>query len=93
MLPAANGIVQGQPDHVNAASSDYRSQATSIGVDFAPATGGVDLDGNPLGVDLAPGSPMRALDARVDLPAFGCRTGQVARSVQGAGAFDCRASA
>ncbi len=52
-LPAANGIDQGEPDYVDAADKDYHLKPTSIGVDFAPANGGNDLDGNPRDVDLS----------------------------------------
>ncbi len=58
-LPPAAGIDQGEPLYVDAANSDYHLQPTSTGVDFAPAKGGVDLDGNPRDVDLSgvPGNP------------------------------------
>ncbi len=46
------GIVEGTPDFVGAASGDYHLARTSPGVDMAPALSGVDLDGNPRGVDL-----------------------------------------
>jgi hypothetical protein len=51
-LPSAAGIDQGQPDYVDAANSNYHLKATSIGIDFAPANGGIDLDGNARDVDL-----------------------------------------
>jgi hypothetical protein len=53
-LPSAAGIDQGQPTYVAAANHDYHLQPTSAGIDFAPAKGGIDLDGNPRDVDLAP---------------------------------------
>src|SRR5262249_38636924 len=45
-LPAAAGIDQGEPLYVDAAHFDYHLQPTSTGIDFASASGGVDLDGN-----------------------------------------------
>ena len=51
-LPFSAGIVQGAPDYVDAAGANYHLKATSIGVDFAPATGGYDLDRVPRDVDL-----------------------------------------
>jgi hypothetical protein len=58
-LPAAAGIDQGEPLYVNAANFDYHLQPTSTGIDFAPANGGTDLDGNPRDVNLSgvPGNP------------------------------------
>lgn len=52
-LPAAAGIDQGEPLYVDAAHFDYHLQPTSTGIDFAPANGGVDLDGNPRDVNLS----------------------------------------
>lgn len=52
-LPAAAGIDQGQPTYVDAAHYDYHLQPTSTGIDFAPAKGGIDLDGNPRDVNLS----------------------------------------
>ncbi|HEY2395879.1 MAG TPA: hypothetical protein VGH81_07890 [Rudaea sp.] len=52
-LPSAAGIDQGEPLYVDAANSDYHLQPTSTGIDFAPANGGVDLDGNPRDVNLS----------------------------------------
>jgi hypothetical protein len=52
-LPSAAGIDQGQPTYVDAANHDYHLQPTSSGVDFAPAKGGIDLDGNPRDVNLS----------------------------------------
>ena len=45
-------LQQGAPQFVNAAQGDYHLMPTSLGVDFAPAVGGVDLDGKPRDVDL-----------------------------------------
>jgi hypothetical protein len=53
-LPSAPDIVQGQPTYVDAGNHDYHLRPTSAGIDFAPATGGQDLDGNARDVDLAP---------------------------------------
>jgi predicted outer membrane repeat protein len=53
-LPAALGVIQAEPTFVDVAAGDYHLVPTSIGIDYAPATGGVDLDGNPRDVDLAP---------------------------------------
>jgi len=53
-LPSAAGIDQGQPTYVDAANHDYHLQPASAGIDFAAAKGGIDLDGNPRDVDLAP---------------------------------------
>jgi predicted outer membrane repeat protein len=52
-LPMAAGIDQGEPLYVDAANSDYHLQPTSTGIDFAPASGGQDLDGNPRDVNLS----------------------------------------
>ncbi len=46
------GVIQGAPTFVDAASLNYHLMRNSLGVDFAPALGGVDLDGNPRSVDL-----------------------------------------
>jgi hypothetical protein len=56
-LPQAAGIDQGEPDYVSAGNvdyhlNDYHLKPTSSGIDFAPAAGGVDLDGNKRDVDL-----------------------------------------
>jgi hypothetical protein len=52
-LPSAAGIDLGEPLYVDAANHDYHLQPTSTGIDFAPAKGGKDLDGNPRDVDLS----------------------------------------
>jgi len=52
-LPSAAGIDQGEPLYVDAANHDYHLLPTSTGIDFAPAAGGVDLDGNPRDVNLS----------------------------------------
>jgi predicted outer membrane repeat protein len=58
-LPSAAGIDLGEPLYVDAANHDYHLQPTSTGIDFAPAKGGIDLDGNPRDVNLSgvPGNP------------------------------------
>jgi len=53
-LPSAPDIIQGQPSYVDAGNQDYHLRPTSAGIDFAPANGGQDLDGNARDVDLAP---------------------------------------
>lgn len=52
-LPTQSGVVQGEPTFVDAAMSDYHLHASSLGVDFAPAAGGIDLDGLPRDTDLS----------------------------------------
>jgi hypothetical protein len=52
-LQGGTGVIQGAPTYVDAAGHDYHLQATSIGIDYAPATGGSDLDRAPRDVDLA----------------------------------------
>lgn len=51
-LPTQPDIVQGTPTYLNAATGDYHLLPDSLGVDFAPAAGGTDLDNNPRDVDL-----------------------------------------
>lgn len=55
-LPANATVIAGQPRYVGIDAGDYHLRATSIGIDFAPANGGTDLDGNRRDVDL-PGIP------------------------------------
>ncbi len=45
-------VTKGEPTFVDAANDDYHLQPTSLGIDYAPATSGIDLDGNPRSVDL-----------------------------------------
>ena len=45
-------VIEGEPTFVDAAHGDYHLRPTSLGVDFAPATGGYDLDRAPRDVDL-----------------------------------------
>ena len=51
-LPAKPSIVLGEPQYVDLANHDYHLMPTSLGVDFAPAAGGVDLDGRARDIDL-----------------------------------------
>jgi hypothetical protein len=46
------GDIQGLPSFVDQAGGDHHLRATSLGVDFAPAIGGVDLDGAPSNADV-----------------------------------------
>lgn len=43
-LPAAPGVLAGQPTYVNAAAGDYHLALNSLGVDFGPAIVGDDRD-------------------------------------------------
>ena len=52
-LPVATGVIQGTPAFVDAMNGDYHLRLTSLGVDFAPADGGSDLDRLPRDVDLS----------------------------------------
>ncbi len=49
---APGTIMQGEPVFVNAAAGDYHLADGSLGIDFAPAMGGSDLDRKPRDVDL-----------------------------------------
>jgi hypothetical protein len=51
-LPDSNSVIQGQASFLNVAAGDYHLLATSLGIDFAPAKGGSDLDSLPRDVDL-----------------------------------------
>jgi hypothetical protein len=51
-LAGGVALVDGEADFVDRANGDYHLQRTSIGVDFAPALNGSDLDRNPRTVDL-----------------------------------------
>ncbi len=66
------GIIQGAPSFVDAGSLNYHLTAGSLGVDFAPAIDGVDLDGNPRTVDLS-GVPNG--DGPLDLGAYEVQAG------------------
>jgi hypothetical protein len=48
--------IQGVPTFVDAANRDYHLMLSSLGIDFAPAAAGYDLDGNTRNVDM-PGIP------------------------------------
>ena len=51
-LPADPTVMQGEPQFVDAANGDFHLLPASLGVDFAPIAGGVDLDGRPRDVDM-----------------------------------------
>ena len=51
-LPTSDDIIAGAPSFVDAANGDYHLQPGSLGVDFAPAGTGVDLDRHSRTVDL-----------------------------------------
>ncbi|HEY6985386.1 MAG TPA: hypothetical protein VH375_04840 [Rhodanobacteraceae bacterium] len=51
-LPNDGTVVVGEPEYVDGANFDYHLLPASPGVDFAPAAGGVDLDGRPRDIDL-----------------------------------------
>lgn len=51
-LAGGTDIVDGAPIFVDAANGDYHLSRDSLGIDFAPAKAGLDLDGNPRSVDL-----------------------------------------
>jgi hypothetical protein len=51
-LPADPTIIEGEPQFLDAAGGDYHLLSASLGVDFAPTAGGIDLDGLPRDVDL-----------------------------------------
>jgi hypothetical protein len=44
--------VQGEPTFVDAANGDYHLKYGSLGIDFAPAGTGSDLDRQPRAVDM-----------------------------------------
>lgn len=52
-LPVQPNILQATPSFVDGLSRNYRLAFGSPGMDFAPAAGAYDLDGNPRDVDLA----------------------------------------
>lgn len=72
-LPMKVGIALGQPHFVDAASGDYHLMPTSEGVDFAPAHGGVDLDGEARAVNL----PIPDQFGPMDLGAYEIQLGTV----------------
>lgn len=51
-LPDTANMHQGAPTFADAALGDYHLAPASLGVDFAPASGGGDLEGKPRSVDL-----------------------------------------
>ena len=51
-LPNDGTVVLGTPEYVDGANFDYHLLPASPGVDFAPAAGGIDLDGKPRDIDL-----------------------------------------
>lgn len=52
-LPNTSSIDEADPQFVDASNGNFRLAFGSPGMDFAPAAGGLDLDGNPRDVDLA----------------------------------------
>ena len=51
-LGTRTGVVQGEPTFVDAANGDYHLKYGSLGIDFAPAGTGSDLDRQPRTVDM-----------------------------------------
>jgi hypothetical protein len=51
-LGTRTGVMQGEPTFVDAANSDYHLKYGSLGIDFAPAGTGSDLDRQPRTVDM-----------------------------------------
>lgn len=51
-LPSPPSVLVGTPDFVDLANGDYHLAPGSLGIDFAPAAGGVDLDGRTRDVDI-----------------------------------------
>lgn len=76
-LPVSPDIVEGEPTFVDALLGDYHLQRTSLGVDFAPAAGGLDLDRHTRTVDLPDVADqfgpldLGAYEIQIDAP-FGC---------------------
>ncbi len=85
-LPGLPGVIQGEPSFVDAANGDYHLQASSLGVDFAPAAGGSDLDRNPRTVDL-PGVPN--VHGPLDLGAYELQSGTVVVTCANADTIFC----
>lgn len=52
-LGTQTGVMQGEPTFVDAANGDYHLAYGSLGIDYAPAATGTDLDRKPRTVDLA----------------------------------------
>ena len=76
-LPVRADIVEADPGFINAAGSDYHLAFGSPGMDFAPAAGALDLDGNPRDVDL--GGVPNAFGPR-DIGAFEAQLGCIAQA-------------
>lgn len=72
-LGSGIGNFPGNANFVNAAAKNYRLLPGSLGVDYAPAVGGLDLAGNPRDVDL---ESVSNLYGSRDLGAFelGCQS-------------------
>ena len=51
-LPSPPSVLVGTPDFVDLANGDYHLAPGSLGIDFAPAAGGVDLDDRTRDVDI-----------------------------------------
>ena len=51
-LGTRTGVMQGEPTFVDAAHGDYHLQYGSLGIDYAPAGAGTDLDRKPRSVDM-----------------------------------------
>jgi len=51
-LPSPPSVLVGTPDFVDLAQGDYHLAPGSLGIDFAPAAGGVDLDGRTRDIDI-----------------------------------------
>jgi hypothetical protein len=51
-LPSPPSVIVGTPDFVDLANGDYHLAPGSLGIDFAPAAGGVDLDGRTRDIDI-----------------------------------------
>jgi len=72
------GILFGAPLFIDAANGDYHLQRSSPGVDEAPATDGLDLDGNARTVDLTDvgddfgPTDLGAFEIQTQLPPSGC---------------------
>lgn len=49
---SGTGVVQGEPVFVDSANGDYHLASASLGLDYAPGEGSIDLDGLPRSVDL-----------------------------------------
>jgi hypothetical protein len=76
-LPVNTGVLQGEPTFFDPTNGDYHLQRTSLGVDFAPAANGLDLDRRSRTVDLPDVAneygplDLGAYEIQIDVPA-GC---------------------